>query len=380
MAIEAPKKRIFPALYGKSSRGQIKVWRISVTGLMDGTAKIVTMHGLEDGKQQEAVVHILEGKNIGRANATTPYSQACSEAESKWNKKKDKKYVSDKKDLDKPQLPLPMLAFDYRERGKDIEWPAYIQPKLNGIRCLATTGAAKVSYRSREGKIFKWLEHLTVPLLELGHRGIILDGELFSRTLTFQEISSAVKRMQADTLKLEFWIYDIVMDMSFAERLGVLNSLDLHKPLILVPTITVKDEDYMLKVHDNFVSKKYEGTMIRNMAGAYKRDFRSADLQKYKDFIDDEFLITGAKDGVGKDRGAVTWICVTGDGEEFECVPNGTYAERRKWWIHRTDYLGKMLTVRYQNLSDNRHVPVFPKGIGIREGTFDVHGHFTPDF
>ncbi len=380
MAIAMPKKRLFPALYGKSSKGRIKVWKIAVTGLMDGTANIVTTHGYEDGKQQEAVVHIEEGKNIGRANATTPYSQACSEAESKWNKKKDKKYFESKEELNKPQLPLPMLAFDYKKRGSDIEYPAYTQPKLNGIRCLASVGHDEVSYRSREGKLFSVLDHLTAHLLKLGHKGIILDGELFSRRLTFQEISSAVKRMQLDTLKLEFWIYDIILDMSFAERYGVLTSLDLSNPLILVPTIVVKTEKGMLKLHDGFTKAKYEGTIVRNMAGLYKADYRSADLQKYKDFVDDEFRIIGAKDGEGKDRGAVTWICVTKGGEEFPCVPNGTYPERRVWWIHRTDYLGKMLTVRYQNLSDNRKVPVFPKGIGIREGSFDAAGKFTPDF
>jgi len=360
-------EKMFPKLYGKSSKGVIKVWRISVKKLADGTAQMITRHGYEDGAEQESIVKVTKGKNIGRSNETSPYAQACSQAESKWNKKQDKRYFTDKKELDKKQAPLPMLAHDYKKRGKDIEWPALIQPKLNGIRCLATVGKNSVSYLSREGKLFTTLGHLSKPLLRLGHKNMILDGELFTRKLTFQEISSAVKRLQEDTLLLEFWVYDIVMDGPFAERLGTLEAFDLKKPLILVPTVSAKNENVMLKLQDNFVLKGYEGTIIRNMMGSYKAQYRSADLQKYKDFFDEEFKIVGAKDGVGKDEKAVTWICVTEEGEEFECVPNGTYPQRRKWWKDRTKYFGKMLTVRYQNLSDDRNVPVFPKGIAVRD-------------
>ena len=129
-------KKEFPSLYGKSSTGKIKLWKIRAE-TYKGKAAVITEYGYEDGEMQYTLVEVNEGKSIGRSNETTPFEQACLEAESKWNKKKDKKYVEKRKDLDKDLGVLPMLAHPFKKRGHDIEWPAFIQPKLNGVRCLA---------------------------------------------------------------------------------------------------------------------------------------------------------------------------------------------------------------------------------------------------
>ncbi|KKK63526.1 hypothetical protein LCGC14_2993400, partial [marine sediment metagenome] len=194
----------WPFLYGKSSTGKIKVWRIKVKKQKDGTAEIITQHGYEDSDElQKAVVRVIFGKNIGRSNETTPYEQACSEAASKWEKKKDKKYFASKKEMESDTTVLPMLALDYEKRFKSIEWPALAQPKLNGVRCLAHKSSETViEYTSREGKPWPTLEHLTPHLLKVMVTGERLDGEVFTRLLSFEDIVSAVKRQQENTLLL----------------------------------------------------------------------------------------------------------------------------------------------------------------------------------
>jgi ATP-dependent DNA ligase len=324
-------------------------------------------------------------KNLGKKNETTPFEQACKNAESKWNKKKDKKYVEDPSgDCD---ILLPMLAHTFTKRKHDIDWPALLQPKLNGVRCLARREGKKIFYTSREAKPFTTLEHITSMLLKLMRDGEIFDGEIFNLSMTFQEIISAVKRQQDDSLRLQYHVYDIVNDETFDRRNDLLYKrstqlldtfgrpgfMEKH-PVEFVGAYECDNEDVMMRWHKVWAHPKpngdpgmYEGTMVRNLKGLYKQDFRSKDLQKYKDFIDEEYEIIGYHDGEGKDEGAVTWICVTEDNEEFDCTPNGTYPQRRKWWKDRKKYLGKMLTVRYQNLSDDREVPIFPKGIVIRD-------------
>jgi DNA ligase 1 len=357
----------WPVLYGKSSTGKIKTWKIWVQENSNETATILTEYGYEDGEVQCATVTVMNGKNIGRANATTPYEQACSEAESKWKKKQDKKYAETKKGLEGDSNPLPMLAVDFKKRGHSIEWPAFIQPKLNGIRCLARKlSPYYVDYLSRGGKTFDTLSHLTPHLLRTMKEGEVLDGELFTRELTFQEITSAVKKQQEITTLVEYWIYDMVRDEPFADRLKLLKSYKFRSPLVLVPTISVKNETQMKKLHQQMVEAEYEGTIIRNMAGTYRIDHRSPDLQKYKDFIDQEFEIVGGKEGVGKDAGAVTFICQVTEGKTFDCRPRGTYEQRQQWWRELPDLLGKQLTVRYQELTDDGK-PRFPVGIAIRD-------------
>jgi DNA ligase-1 len=356
----------WPVLYGMASTGKIKVWRIKVQKKKDGSADIVTNHGYEDSDElQESRVWITLGKNIGKANETSPYEQACSEATSKWEKKK-KRYATSKKGL-KDQKILPMLALDYKKRFKSIDYPALGQPKLNGVRCLAYKASSTImEYTSREGEIFTTLEHLTPHFLRVMVTAERLDGEVFTQKLSFEEICSAVKRQQENTLLLEFWSYDIVSNATFSDRTKHVRRAGLKKPLVLVPTVPLKDEEAMLKLHKEFTDNGFEGTIIRNKKGVYKAGHRSKDLQKYKDFYDDEYKIVGAHEGVGKAKGAVTWICVTEAGEEFDVVPKGSMEKRQEWWRDREKYFGEMLTVKYQNLTADRQVPYLPSGLAIR--------------
>ncbi len=362
----------FPTLYGKSSADKIKVWKIRAENYK-GKAAIITDYGYEDGEMQYTLVEVDKGKNIGRINETTPFEQACLEAESKWNKKRDKKYAEKKEDLGTGQGLLPMLALPFTKRKHDIKWPAFIQPKLNGIRCLAHKVSEKeIQYWSRGGKEFGTLDHLTPHLLGLMKVDETWDGELFTTELTFQEIVAAVKREKTtdpNILKIQYWIYDCVQtEADFAERNRHLNEVIQKKygPLVSVPTLAAKDEAMMLKLHARFIRTGYEGTIIRNKLGAYRCDYRSKNLQKFKDFLDEEFTIHGAKDGIGKFKAAVIWICHTEDGDSFDVVPRGTMEKRREWWQNRTKFFGKQITVRYQNRSDD-NIPIFPVGINIRD-------------
>jgi DNA ligase-1 len=388
-------KKVFPTLYAKASTGKIKVWKIRAEGNKTG-AFIVTDYGYEDSEElQSTTVEVNKGKNIGRANETTPFEQACLEAESKWNKKQDKKYTTDSSG--ESNILLPMLALDYKKRGKDIEWPALIQPKLDGVRCLARREGKEIHYTSRGGKVFENVGHITPMLLKLMKDGEVFDGELFTVHLTFQETVSAVKRKQDNTEKVQLHVYDIVNDDPFYKRNKTLHErAQIQKksfsrpkefldqwPVQFLTALEVSGEKKMLQWHALWTQGQplknvdgevigpgpdpfYEGTIIRNRGGKYKKDFRSKDLQKYKDFIDEEFEIVGAKEGKGKFKGAVVWLCVQEEGKEFECTPKGTMEQKQDWWKNRKKYFGKWITVRYQTRTDENK-PLFPVGLAIRD-------------
>ena len=367
----------FPILYAKASTGKIKWWQIAARtgpfGPRRSWGYILVWYGYvgqDDDKIQSSNRWIETGKNLGKKNETTAFEQACLEAEAMWKKKQDKKYVEDPSG--ESDLLLPMLAHDYKKRGHSIEWPALVQPKLNGVRCLATkVSKTEVRYTSRGGKEFTTLGHLTEPVLRGSKVGEILDGELFTWDLPFEGIVSAVKREQEDTKKIQYWVYDMVDPITPFSVRRILCRMAVNgarsELLVAVPTMEVKDEAEMLQVHGHHVYDHFEGTIVRNRTGVYRQDFRSADLQKYKDSLDGEFVIIGGKDGIGKFVGSITWICVTESGEEFDVVPKGTMDQRRQWYKEREKYFGKKLTVKYQNLSDDRKVPIFPVGLAIRD-------------
>ena len=151
----------FPRLYANASNGKVKVWEIEASG-----NTMLIRNGYLDGKIKEQVKEIT-GKSIGKSNETTDDEQCIAECKSKWQHKLDQQYTQDKdniKSYEDQDVILPMLALDYRKRSHDIKFPCYVQPKLNGVRCIYQNG----KFMSRGGKEYTTLTHLIPELKQLG--------------------------------------------------------------------------------------------------------------------------------------------------------------------------------------------------------------------
>jgi DNA ligase-1 len=368
----------FPVLYGSSIDGKVKMWSVAVEDRGAKGAAIITTHGYADGKKQTNERVVTEGKNVGKRNETTPLQQAINEAHSDWNKKRDAKYTEELPSAggagaDAPFAPpLPMLAHKFTDRGKDIRYPCYAQRKLDGVRCLAIAGHGLYS---RLGKPFSaHLAHIRTEINRLPS-GTILDGELYSDTVGFQEIVGLVKKEtlkagDAEKIKSIFlWVYDTVREGSNRERKRWLDELfasyKFASSVRLLPSVVCNSETDAMYYHAQFVAAGYEGLILRNAAGVYRTDHRSADLQKYKEFDDAEFTITGYEEGDGVEKGCVVWKCATDAGATFDCRPRGTREERAALFRDGAAYVGKKLTVRYQGFTDDGK-PRFPVGVAIR--------------
>jgi len=362
----------YPTLYGHSTHGAVKVWNIRVESVDAArAADIVITHGQEHGKQQETRRTVTSGKNIGRANATTPWTQALAEAEAFWQKKLDKNYSPTKSAATqkRQQTRLPMLALKYDDRSHDVVWPAFVQPKLNGVRCLMERVGDDIVFHSRGNKQFTTLNHLKADALAVLQDGEMLDGELYSHgAVTFQELCSLIKNeKKSDPARvaqhIQFWNYDRCESVPFVKRASRLVE---HGSIKRVPTYRVANEKEMLDYHQQFEEQGYEGLMLRSGNSGYRFQYRSVSLLKLKSFMDGEFEIVGAEEGVGKSAGQATFVCKTKQGQTFGCRCKGTDEMRREQWTNRASYMNKMLTVKYQTLSDDG-VPIFPVGIGVRD-------------
>jgi DNA ligase-1 len=370
----ANKMSTFPVLFGDSSHGKRKMWSVSVEA-RGSTGVIITTHGYEDGKKvvNERIVSV--GKNIGKKNETTPLQQAQSEAESLWNKKHDSGYAEDGPKSSSAavapvEIPLPMLAHDYNKRGKDIKFPCYAQRKLDGVRCVAIPGKGLYS---RNGKAMS--PHLTHIMADVNKCSVTLDGELYSDELSFQEIVGLVKKAtlkdgDAEKVKkIYLYVYDIVMPGTNKERKAAIETLFGHTKFHALRPLeseTCANLDAVKTLHAKYVAEGYEGLILRNYDGAYNVGHRSKDLQKYKEFEDSEYAVIGFREGDGVEKGCVIWTCVTAKGQEFAVRPRGTQEERRSLYQTGAAYVGKKLTVRYQELT-NDGIPRFPVGIAFRD-------------
>jgi ATP-dependent DNA ligase len=242
-----------------------------------------------------------------------------------------------------------MLANKWEERHKYISTPFYVQPKLDGVRLLVS----KDGCFSRTGKRVEGLDHLSDGLRE----GEFLDGECYAPNMTFEEITSMFK---TNPTKLNFYIFDYFdlerPELTFEERMDCVS----------VETKLLKKKSDVEKWHDHFVDQGYEGIMIREASSTYEVGKRSNYLLKFKKFQTEEYEIVGAKTGHGRDADAVVWVCKLTNGREFNVRPEGTIKQREEHYRDRKKYIGKMLTVRFQNLTD-LDVPRFPVGVVIRD-------------
>lgn len=339
---------------------------------------IKTSHGQKGGKIiEDAGVVIVSGKS-GR----TPDEQAILEFDSKVKKHRDQGYTFNTDGINVNLAPVPMLAQNYEKHGHKISFPAIAQPKLDGVRCTAKMESdGSVSLLSRKGKEFQLLDQIRKAVQAVGlPQTFILDGELYSDDLDFQRVVGLVRKHTYknqqdidDMKKVKLNIFD-AMDtknpkMPFIQRWKMAKQWvdkDATGTLTMVPCYRVDNDNQIKNLLSKFLADGDEGVIIRNITSPYEQGKRSYNLQKYKKFFDDEYKIVDALEGQGNDIGTVVWICETPKGQTFKCRPKGTRDDRRDKYKNRKQYFGKLLTVKYQELT-NDGIPRFPVGIAIRD-------------
>jgi len=360
-----------PILYHQARTGKLHSWEISTTGNV-----ISQVYGTVDG-EKSATSKAVQGKNLGKINETTPQEQAELEAKSLWQKKKDTKY-SETKTAAKETVFLPMLAQDLKKRfdqGKDtpFQFPVDIQPKLDGVRCMAFWENGKVMLMSRGGK--EWIvPHVTEALQEVLPQNYVVDGELYVHGLLLQDIIHLIKNPDLEEHKqVEFNMFDGFF-VPHENTPWNLRRFDLEKiaftkvnfPLKIVHTKSIFSLEDLHKHHDQYIEEGYEGIMVRTLQGKYELGHRSRSLWKLKKFITEEFEIVGFKEADGNDKGTIVWVVKLPNNGTCDVRPKGTRAQRTDWFKNGNQYLGRMLTVKFQRNTKDGSLE-FPAGVAIRE-------------
>jgi len=367
----------FPTLYKRNSNGSLQEWTVRVAD-----RDIVTVFGQKNSPSLQTTTEtIAEGKNIGRSNETTPAEQAVAEATSRWEKKVKKGYVETLSAAKSGKVNAAfitggvdvMLAQKYRDHAAKIVFPAYTQPKLDGIRCVAILDNGVCTLWTRTRKPILGVPHIIAALEKmLPGRTVTFDGELYNHAYKnrFEEIVSFVRQTtpKKGHEVVEYHVYDMVSTGTFEDRLylrGQMLRSPRTGPLVMVDTREVADEAELLDAVNENIALGYEGTMIRN-AESYYVGKRSYDLQKIKEFDDAEFKIVGVTAGRGRMAECAVFVCETATGDQFNCKMEGSLDNLKPFLSRPNSVIGKMLTVRYQGLT-NGNVPRFPIGVTVRD-------------
>jgi len=255
----------------------------------------------------------------------------------------------------------PMLAYPVSKKPIDYTKPVYMQPKLDGVRCVIQCDNNVITAYSRTGKEWKNIQHILAELKPFFQKypDVILDGELYNHDLRddFEKIISLVRkqkpteeqRLEASKLT-QFHCYDIIDEkLPFDQRIEFVNeSLMLLGNSIYTVYTTKVEEDQANIQHQANLDEGYEGSILRtNDTYACKR---SHNLRKFKDFSDKEATIVGYLDGKGKREGTLgKFIMQDDDGVEFGCPPGKgyNYKDLANMLSNIHDYIGQRATFTY---------------------------------
>ena len=256
----------------------------------------------------------------------------------------------------------PMLA--YKVGKKEVDWSekVFIQPKLDGVRCVISKDGAY----SRTGKEWLNIHHITAnlePFFET-YPDVILDGELYNHDLKndFEKIISLVRKTKPkgddrveSAVYVQFHCYDYIPGPAlrrakFSSRITWLkNELPESYCVKFTNTYLVDKYEEALNMHQNtFLANGYEGSILR-LDKPYECK-RSYNLQKFKDFHDTEATIVGYVPGKGKFTGLIgKFLMQDDDGIEFGCpIGKGyNFRDRRDILNNVHDYIGKRATFTY---------------------------------
>lgn len=359
-------------LYGKDSKGDLRVWSIYTEG-----AEVVVKHGKLGGKVQEKR-YTAEGKSAGRSNSTTPEQQAILEAEAKYVKQLKSGYFPDKDDALEYVPVSPMKAQNYNAYSHKIVYPCLGQIKANGQRMLIDKDGVAWS---KQGEPLELPAHWQgVKELAINCSG--LDGEIYSGLeseggLSLQRIISAFRKPNADTPKLQYWVYDIPNQSTMQHRNNTLRYLAESKPdcVVLVDSVEINNQLEADSYFDDVVKQGYEGVVYRNLDGVYEFGKRSYNLIKRKSFEDFEALVLS----VSEDKnscGVMSCEFVNGKGQGvvFKCLmrKDADATVNLRLYENAKTLIGKAITVSMECLSDDG-IPTKPVGMHVREtlnGTF----------
>lgn len=413
---------IFPTIESAGTKSRVTFWTIRVelmkngatipikadyynsnTDLGDivGVIYIDSKIG-ENGKIKKAApTFITSGLNLGKINATNVFTQALRDAFSMYNKHLQTTTANVIKYEDVIAFP-PMLAksIDDVDTAEIFVEPAWVQRKYDGVRMVSTMlNSGEPLLYSRKMKKYLGFTYLWPEITEIlkylrDQYGInyYLDGELYHHNWSLQKISgisrNALKNNDPE-YSLFYYVYDLFCPASpqlYKSRYDVYSALVLQfagklKYIKFVETWPdIKNIAEVYKLSKQFLAEGYEGAMIRlNKLYVYSyNDYHSANLLKVKPVYDAEFeIVDYTASARGKFKDVLMFICRTKSGKIFTINMGMPLEERTQMYKELKNtpgefekkYKGKLITVIYDNLSDD--------GIPVRART---HGLIIRDY
>lgn len=282
--------------------------------------------------------------------------------------------------------PFPMLANELGSKMmNESDFPAFVQPKIDGVRCMMDFSENGLRMTSRGRNDFGHLKELFISDAEttLSHLpyGTVLDGELVvieGPIFDFQRTTAAVRTSKSLTddarTFLKYALFGIYVPsdptLTFGIRKDMLEAAftRVKRPerMFLVETRVVANRDEIMSAHKEYVFRGYEGVMVYTRNGVYAPGKRTNSLLKYKSFDELEGVVMSVVGGEGKETDAAKVEIKCPNGVTIFMRPQATLEVRRMWLETPSLVVGKKMTFTCQGFTRDG-VPRFAVARDIRD-------------
>lgn len=268
-----------------------------------------------------------------------------------------------------PKLMLADHTLDGGLHQDKITFPKLVLPKYDGIRVYIQGGRAY----SRSGKLVpnSWL-HTQLKHLPNGVEGeVVVNGN-------FADTTSCLRSYDKSHYDFKLYLFDnVALDDVYSERLlslyniltsrGLFTSTDdqyvVYGSVDVAESTFVETLDELLQLESEYVSRGYEGVILRDPDAKYKfgrATFKEQSYLSMKRSMTDTAIIIGFKckleDGAPVDTlGALELMC---NGVQFWCGSGLDDNTRAKLWAIQDELIGKSVEFKYQK--SDQTAPRFP--------------------
>jgi len=368
----------FPILKIYTKNGKTRFWKIRIQK-KNSHYLIQREYGIENGKITRPTPLSINDEKKAMTKAKALFKKKIEEGFREEEHKNLKMYHT------KQSVIRPMGAHKLDDFSYKLKYPVLVQRKLDGYRCLAhwDSSSQSVHLYSRTMKLYSHLDHIREELKQLKDfmKGdFYIDGELYNHEMRLHEIGSLVRKKYVDNenikkmKEIQYFIFDMFrpdqMNLTFVERYQLLEKIFTYKKfqyLHLVSIVECKNLKCVEKENEKYLSEGYEGVIVRNKDGLYEWNKKSYDVLRTKEFKREKFLLIGAKEGEGAQKGAIVWKVkcnqeptyqqskilakTKSHDHSFWAIPIGTIEERRilyeKYSKNPKKYIGQTVVVKY---------------------------------
>lgn len=270
----------------------------------------------------------------------------------------------------------PMLAINVDWDLLDNKYPFFVQPKIDGVRCLIKDGVAYA--RSLKPIKNEYIQDYVKSLDGEwnGYDGELIVGDLYDSEV-FKQSQSGISTIEGEP-NFKLILYDFWnREFSYTEAIKRIGSID-HEKIVPIDCLIGNSRDHISDIISEFVGAGAEGGILRLPNSGYKfgrSTAKEAWLLKVKEFQDAEAKVIGFQEEMQNNNEAVTnelgrtsrasckenlqpkgtlgsLIC-SFDGDkylkpcEITLGTGFTKEERKHIWENQSEYLGKIVTFKY---------------------------------